>query len=683
LLEARPDHPENLAAVVEGAIDPDPERRFGNAVELGAALEALRPRVRSRAWWLAAAALVLVVGTAVSIQQGWIVLGRDAGPFVNPRQWVQIGEFTGTTGDGGFDAALRQAVVSELEASSYVNVLPASAGRDGVAAFVTGSIEVRDGAYRIGLRATRAGTRRVVSTPIEHRTTREETLHAAFELGRRMRELLGESGPSIQSSSPPIAPVTTQSFEARRQFALGRALYEDERFKDALPHFQEATRDDPSFAMAWLYTAHCHAASGEQEARHAALARAASMAGDNSFQMGQLEREKILGDYHLEADRFREAAARYRAMLDIRPGDGRIEGQLGMVYGMMRDYPSAIEKFTAAERSHPHFRARLMLADVYSASGAPETALGLLRPHLENPADWIAYAKHLMIAGQFREAGDYLVEAERRANAEGAHSWADLALAKADYLRSGGRYEEAESALRQGLDRTADPRLIERLELAMTSLLIDMGRLRDAIARVRRIDIQLSRNRIVHGVLAARAGDVASASAILVQLEAEAAERQAPRPASRVHQLRAEIALARRDTRTADEHATLAFKLFPTTWTLTTQARAQHAAGRTSDAIETWKLVLGRPGERTFDFDAPAYSQYVLARYELARLLEQVGRLDDARANYDEFLRFWERADPDLRVLAEARTRRARLTASRSGQGAQSAPAGRVPKPAA
>jgi tetratricopeptide (TPR) repeat protein len=217
----------------------------------------------------------------------------------------------------------------------------------------------------------------------------------------------------------------------------------------------------------------------------------------------------------------------------------------------------------------------------------------------------------------------------------------------------------------------------------MTSLLIDMGRLRDAIARVRRIDIQLSRNRIVHGVLAARAGDVASASAILVQLEAEAAERQAPRPASRVHQLRAEIALARRDTRTADEHATLAFKLFPTTWTLTTQARAQHAAGRTSDAIETWKLVLGRPGERTFDFDAPAYSQYVLARYELARLLEQVGRLDDARANYDEFLRFWERADPDLRVLAEARARRARLTASRSGQGAQSAPAGRVPKPAA
>jgi tetratricopeptide (TPR) repeat protein len=644
LLQARPDLPESLAAVVERAIDPDPDRRFGNAVELGAALEALRPRVRSRAWWLAAAAaLVLVAGAALSIQQGWIAIGRDTGPFVNPQQWIQIAEFSGTTGDSGLDAALRQAVVSELEASSYVNVLPASAGREGVSAFVSASIEARNRTYRIGLRATHAGTGRVVSTPIEERTTREETLHAAFGLGRRMRELLGESGPAIQAMGPPLAPVTTESFEARQQFALGRALYEDERFEDALPHFQAATRHDPGFAMAWLYTAHCHAGRGAQQERHAALDRAASLARDNNVQLGYIEREKILGDYDLEAERLREAGAHYRLMLSARPGDGRIRNQLGMVYGMLRDYSLAIEEFEAAGRTHPHFRARFMLADMYSANRQPDIALALLEPHLESPADWIAYAKHLAIGDRHREAADALAEGERRANAAGRESWADLALAKADYLRSKGRFDEAESALQQGLDRTAEPRLVERLELAMTSLLLERGRAGEAIRRIRRIDIQLSRNRIVHGVLAARAGDLASASAILVQLEAEAAERQAPRPESRVQQLRAEIALARSDARAAYEYATLAVKAFQTTWTLTTLARAQLAAGHTSDAIGTWKSILALPGERTFDFDAPAYSQYVLAWLELARLLEQFGRLDDARATYHEFLRLSDR----------------------------------------
>jgi tetratricopeptide (TPR) repeat protein len=213
----------------------------------------------------------------------------------------------------------------------------------------------------------------------------------------------------------------------------------------------------------------------------------------------------------------------------------------------------------------------------------------------------------------------------------------------------------------------------------MTSLLLEAGRRSEAIARVRRIEIGLSRNRIVHGVLAARAGDVETAAAILAALEAEVAEPRPPRPEARVQQLRAEISLARGDYREAREHASLAVKSFQTSWTWTTLARAQQAAGQIDDAIATWSTILTRPGERTIDWDAPAYAQFVLARYEYARLLEQAGRLDEARAAYDEFLRVWEGADPDLPPLRYARTRRARL----AGHGAQSTPAGRVPKPAA
>jgi hypothetical protein len=183
----------------------------------------------------------------------------------------------------------------------------------------------------------------------------------------------------------------------------------------------------------------------------------------------------------------------------------------------------------------------------------------------------------------------------------------------------------------------------------------------------------------VHGVLAARAGDLDAAAGIFQHLEREARDRRAPRPEARVHQLRAEIALASGHVADAHAHAVQAVRAFPTAWTMETLARTQQAVGMTAEAIDTWTTILERGGERTVnDWDAPAFSQVVLAHYALARLLDRAGRVDAARVHYDDFLRRWERADSDLAILADARDRRRRL-----GHGAQSTPSGRVPKPAA
>jgi hypothetical protein len=50
-----------------------------------------------------------------------------------------------------------------------------------------------------------------------------------------------------------------------------------------------------------------------------------------------------------------------------------------------------------------------------------------------------------------------------------------------------------------------------------------------------------------------------------------------------------------------------------------------------------------------------------LARLELARALALAGERDRAREAYDEFLRAWAEADPDLPVLRQARVERLRL----------------------
>ena len=111
----------------------------------------------------------------------------------------------------------------------------------------------------------------------------------------------------------------------------------------------------------------------------------------------------------------------------------------------------------------------------------------------------------------------------------------------------------------------------------------------------------------------------------------------------------------------AHEHAVQAVRTFTSPWTLVTLARAQLASGRIPDAIVTWTSILERSGERTIDGDAPAYSQVVLAHFEIATLLDRVGKLDAAREHYDRFLRSWERADEGLAPLDLARERRLRL----------------------
>jgi tetratricopeptide (TPR) repeat protein/tRNA A-37 threonylcarbamoyl transferase component Bud32 len=698
LRTARPDASPTLARVIERAIDPQPDRRYESADLLAADLAALKTRWTVWIKQVGLAACLLLATLTVSDAPP----RARTRPVLPARQSVLIGAFAGTTGDRHLEATLQQVVTAELEQSPYIAVFPASrvrealermkrpaaatidepvgfeiCAREGLTAMVSGSVDAFEGQYLVRLRATHTGTKSVLASVQDVRGGREEVMEAALTLTRQLRRKLGETLSVAQAAGPPLEPVTSRSVEAVRHFTLGKQLYDVERPKEALPHFLNAIESDPAFAMGHDYVALTYSYLGDYERQGQFLETAASLASDPTAPVSQAEREKILADRDVYLDRLHEAAAHWRTLLTLRPADGRVMANLGLVYGSLRQYPESIAALEAAWIAYPHPRVRWMLADMYSAVGRSDAATELLGRHLEQPFDWIVYGKHLLVAGQRDAAEAALKEAERRTHQSSGASWADLALVQADFHRSEGRYRDAEAALQQGLDRGGQAG-VERLELAMASLLVDWGRRPEAAARLAGIDAQHSRNRIVHGVLAARAGNMAAAARVLVRLEQDATDRRAPRPEARVHQLRAEIALASGRDAEAYAHAGRAVRSFPTAWTLETLARTQRAAGRIPEAIATWTTIVERPGERTLDWDAPAFSRVVLAQYELARLLEQAGRTDVARQRYDEFLRRWDHADPDLPALVDARERRRRL-----GQGAQSTPPGRVPKPAA
>ncbi|MGH9331720.1 MAG: tetratricopeptide repeat protein, partial [Vicinamibacterales bacterium] len=659
---------------VERAIEPHAEDRYQSASSLTADLAELRPRpglvaAPARAAWTTwARGLGLAASLALmAVAAGDAPASVRARPALTARHSVLVGTFTGTTGDRHLEATLQQAVTGELEQSPHLNVFPASrvretlermkrppattidetvgleiCAREGLTAMVAGSVESLGGVYLVRLRATHAGTRSVLVSAQDRRGSREGVLEAALTLTRQLRRQLGESLTLDQAGSP-LEPVTSRSVEAVRHFTLGKQLYDVERPKEALPHFLRAIESDPAFAMAHNHAALTYGYLGEYDRQRQFLDAAAALTSDPAFPVSQAEREKILADRDVYLERLHQAAAHWRTLLTLRPADGRVMANLGLVYGSLRQYRESIEVFEAAWLAYPHPRVRWMLADMYSSAGRSDAAVQLLSRHLEQPFDRIVYAKHLLVAGRCDDARAALDEAERLSHQTPEASWADLALVQADFHRSEGRYRDAEDALQQGLDR-GGPAGVARLELAMASLLVDWGRRTEAAARLARIDVQHARNRIVHGVLAARAGDLRTAAAVLARLEEDAKDRRAPRPDARVHQLRAEIALASGRAADAHAHAGLAVRAFPTAWTLETLARTQQAAGMIPEAIATWTTIVERPGERTLDWDAPAFSRVVLAQYELARVLERGGRVDAARGRYDEFLRRWDRA---------------------------------------
>jgi serine/threonine-protein kinase len=702
LRSARPDVERRLAAVIERASHPEPDRRYQTADALAAGLAPLAPRSaphRDRPPWVIRLGLV-----AAMVLLAFVAGDRTVSPALDARAPLLVGAFTSTTGDRTLEAALQQAIATELEQSPRLSVFPAAklvetldrmrrpaatpidtsigleiCEREGLKVMVAGSVDTLGDAYIVRMYATHAATRSILAGVYETARSRGEVLEAALSATRQLRRKLGETLASVEvySTSPPLERVTSQSSDAVRHFTLGKQLYDRERARDALPHFLAAISADPDFAMAHDYAGLAYGYLGEYEQQRQHLETAATLASDSTSQVGRIEREKILADREVHFERLHEAAAHQRALVAMRPDDGRALANLGVMYGMLRAYPQAIETLEGAWRLYPHPRVKWMLADMYSSAGRPDAAAQLLNQNLERPSDWIELAEHLMLAGRETDADAALNEAERRSHQTPGASWAPLALVQADYLRSGGRYREAEGALQQGLDRGGLGGT-DRLELASASLLIDWGRRAEAAAHLRRIDVQLARNRLVHGVLTARAGDLTTAQAILRRLEDDARDRRAPRPEARVYQLRAEIALARGRTVEAHENAGRAVRAFETAYALETLARAQEAAGMIAPAITTWTTILERQGERAInDWDAPAFSQVVLGWYSLARLQELAGRVDEARTCYGEFLRRWDRSDPDLPVVVDARARLSRL-----GQGAQSTPSGRVPKPA-
>jgi len=160
------------------------------------------------------------------------------------------------------------------------------------------------------------------------------------------------------------------------------------------------------------------------------------------------------------------------------------------------------------------------------------------------------------------------------------------------------------------------------------------------------------------GLLAVQLGDLQTAQRLLAQLNVLANQRDSGYTKSCYYNLRGALELASGSAESAIESQHRATLFFPS-------YQAQAGLANAYAARKEW-LSAAAAGRRYLEFKGQIFNEdspedWVLAHLALARALAKVGETKQALEFYDEFLRLWVHADPDLPILRDARLERDRL----------------------
>ena len=181
----------------------------------------------------------------------------------------------------------------------------------------------------------------VVADVQESAQRREEVLQATGRAATKLRKVLGESLASIQKYDVPPENVTTGSLEALRAYSLGhRAATISADYKAATLFFDEATRRDPNFAMAYARLAVLAA----QITGSGASLENARKAYELRERVSERERFYIESTFQAYVTENLEAAGKiYETWMQLYPRDDVPANSLANIYGVLGEYDKVVQ----------------------------------------------------------------------------------------------------------------------------------------------------------------------------------------------------------------------------------------------------------------------------------------------------------------------------------------------------
>jgi eukaryotic-like serine/threonine-protein kinase len=330
--------------------------------------------VAGRKLWkiLVPAAVILV---AVAMAGAFYFRSRQTAHRLTDKDTIVLADFANSTGDPVFDDTLKTALSVSLNQSPFLNVLPENkvaatlklmtrprdtkltrdvarelCQRADSKAYIAGSIASLGNEYVLGLEAVNCQSGDPLAEQQITAASKEKVLDALGEAASKLRGELGESLATVQKFDVPLAEATTSSLEALKALTLARKAVNEKGAAAALPYAQRAIELDPNFAMGYEVVGNDYASLGE-------LGRASDYFA-KAFQLREhaSEREKlsIAANYYQNATGELDKAARtYQEEIESYPRYFPAYGNLGNVYGAQGQYEKAVEVTKKSVRLAP------------------------------------------------------------------------------------------------------------------------------------------------------------------------------------------------------------------------------------------------------------------------------------------------------------------------------------------
>jgi DNA-binding winged helix-turn-helix (wHTH) protein/tetratricopeptide (TPR) repeat protein len=644
----------------------------------------------TRSWGWISVALILLLAVAA----GAFRFFSHRPTVLGERDTVVLADFANSTGDPVFEGTLRLGMAVQLEQSPFLSLIsdarieqtlkmmgrPADAPltpdtaqeiceRTGSTAVLEGSIARLGSEYVLGLRAKNCRTGDILDQEQLEAARKEDVLHGLSQMASRFRTRVGESLPSVEKYSTPLAEGTTTSLDALRSYSAGVKVAFSTSFAAALPLFESAVRIDPQFALAHAHLGLVYSDIGESVLSAASTSQAYQLrerASDREqFFITALYDRQVTGNLEKAQQTCQLWAQAYPR--DISP-HGLISG---FIYQGSGQYEKAIEEAQEAIRMDPGFTpGYINLAYSYFYLDRLEEARNTIRRaserQIEVPELWLLRYYIAFLQGD--SAG--MNRAVALANGKsGAEDW--MAHSEALILARSGQLHRARRMSRRAVDLAQQAGQRERAATYETAAAVweaSYGNRRLARASAMAA-LALSQGRDVEygaALALALSGDFSRTLLLANDLERRFPEDTSVRR-SYLPALRGLLALNRREPAKAIEQLENApsqemavtgitfFAFFGSLYPAYVRGEAYLATHQGPEAALEFQKILDHRGIAVGD------PMGALAHLQLGRAYALAGDRIKAKTAYQDFLTLWKGADPDIPVLEQAKTEYAKL----------------------
>ncbi len=557
------------------------------------------------------------------------------------------------------------------------------AAREGIKAIVTGDVTGLGNGFVIALRLVSADSGDVLAS---YQTTVDgpsQLVSGVDEVTRKLRGKIGESLKSVQNS-PPLAQVTTASYDALKAYTEGARVFDDQQdYQKAIPLLRQAVTIDTGFAMAWRKLAMAYGNGGYPPS---AMSSAILKAFQLRSRLTDQERYMTEGTYYGSGagmDRPKSITA-YQALLAT--GDSSYAlNNLGVNYNGLRKFAQAEQVFRlavrqAANNSLPATNLAFVLAVEGKNSAADSALATALEKSPSGPGVLSAMVMTKYAEGN-AAAAERLADSVDRVTAspelrQSMRNYRSVFAITHGRLAEGQRlYGEATAMQHEaGLSTTAP--LTDSISFAMMDWWL-RGQRDRALKRLDAVTAALPLASLPEldrpygdlGVAYAALGRTDRARAVLAQIAqiADTVTRRNRQPDA--HRIQAEIALTENRARDAVTEFRNADNLpdgpvneDPST-VLYNTGRAFDRANMPDSTIATFEQYLHC---QTIERLGNDMVNLPLVQRRLGELYEARGDRARAATHYAAFVDLWKNADPDLQPqVADVRKRLARVSTAK------------------